>query len=427
MTPPYPQPPPYPSGPLRSQLCAQSLWGPGFERLIPRGSWHGLGQCDCAVRRSATMQYVCVKQGLSTALLLLHTWTWVQTEAIEPIPKIDGKLHSAVTLKENATQQFKCQSEGWTPQRPPLLTWYLNGERQTQTSGDRTSQLVLTPRETGREQERGFKPNSTFTLHARKWDRELVCGVADPQSGKSYNATVVLNVQYQPEILRVNAHYSETSDPGLSLVLFALVRSNPPATITWVDQTGHVVANTSDFLILDSHGYPWLTNHTLHVSASSLSGNVSVKASNSLGYAQSNLTLAEILQTRVEVPLLGIVTGGAVGFMTLLIFTLLLLFLLHKNKVKDIEKPVEITIPKSESPPVWIDSVHLPRENMSLPSNLQLNDLQTLCRGATSKQGEEDSNDQDLSAAYAARGFTRFPMVGYIYKVNSMSSDEIWL
>ncbi|MEQ2184108.1 hypothetical protein GOODEAATRI_004556 [Goodea atripinnis] len=95
-----------------------------------------------------------------------------------------------------------------------------------------------------------------------------------------------------PEILRVNAHYSETSDPGLSLVLFALVRSNPPATITFVDQSGQLVANTSDFLILDSRSYPWLTNHTLRVTLSSLSGNLTVNASNSVGMAQSNLKLA---------------------------------------------------------------------------------------------------------------------------------------
>uniref|UniRef100_A0A8C9RAE5 Transmembrane protein 25 n=1 Tax=Scleropages formosus TaxID=113540 RepID=A0A8C9RAE5_SCLFO len=376
----------------------------------------------------STMQRVGLNRGLSAAVLLLHTWAWVRTDAIDPIPKIDGKLHSAVTLKENATHQFNCQSEGWTPQSPPLLTWYLNGERQSQAPDSGTDQLVLPPWEPVRVRDRGSKPNGTFALHARKWDRELVCAVADPQSGKSYNATVVLNVQYQPEILRVNAHYSETSDPGISLVLFALVRSNPLATITWLDQAGHVVANTSDFLILDSRGYPWLTKHTLRVSPSNLSGNVSVKASNSLGYAQSNLTLTEFLRSRVEVPLLGIVTGGALGFVTLLILTLLLLFLLHKNKGKDIEKPVEITIPKSESPQARLDSRYLPRENMSLPSNLQLNDLKTPCKGEMApKQGEEGNSDQDLCAAYAARGFTRYPMVGYIYKVNSMSSDEIWL
>lgn len=100
-----------------------------------------------------------------------------------------------------------------------------------------------------------------------------------------------ISLAVQPEILRVNAHYSETSDPGISLVLFALVRSNPPATITWVDQSGQLVANSSDFLILDSRSYPWLANHSLQVMLSSLSGNVSLNVNNSLGSAHTNLTL----------------------------------------------------------------------------------------------------------------------------------------
>ncbi|XP_036393173.1 transmembrane protein 25 [Megalops cyprinoides] len=380
------------------------------------------------------MQCVGQNLGLNTAVLLLHTWTWVRTGAIEPVPKIDGQPHSAITLKENTTHKFNCQSEGWDPQAPPLLTWYLNGERQSQPSDNGTGRLLVTSQEESKVLEGGSKHNSTFTLRARKWDRELVCASSNSQSGESYNATVILNVQFQPEIVRVNAHYSDTSDPGLSLVLFALVRSNPPATITWVDQSGRLVANTSDFLILDSRSYPWLTNHTLRVTLSSLSGNVSVNASNSVGTAQTNLTLAEFLQSSVEVPMLGILTGGAVGFITLLILTLLLLCLLHKNKGKDIEKPEVITIPRSESPRVQVDSVYLPRENMSLPSNLQLNDLSNLCKGrgeARQNPGpgkrEGEDEEEDLSAAYAARGFTRFPMVGYIYKVNSMSSDEIWL
>ncbi|KAJ8403732.1 hypothetical protein AAFF_G00346000 [Aldrovandia affinis] len=267
---------------------------------------------------------------------------------MEASPKIDVHPRSAVTVQENTTHRFKCQSEGWNPHAPPLLTWYLNGERQAQPSANGTGRLVMTSQGESRVLDGGYKNNSTFTLRARKWDRELVCAASNPQSGESYNATVILNVQFLPEIVQLNAHYSDTSDPGLSLVLFALVHSNPPATITWMDQSGRLVANTSDFLILDSRSYPWLTNHTLRVTLSSLSGNVSVNANNSVGTAQSNLTLAEFLQSSVEVPVLGILTGGAVGFVTLLILTLLLLFLLHKNKGKDIEKPVEIIMSKRQ-------------------------------------------------------------------------------
>ncbi|XP_039987163.1 transmembrane protein 25 [Xiphias gladius] len=359
-------------------------------------------------------------------------------DAIEPAPKIDGWHRAAVTLQENTTHRFNCQSDGWDPHAPPLLTWYLNGEQQGEPSPN-PGRLVMTPQEDPEVTRQGTNHNSTFSLQARKWDRELVCVASNPWTGNSYNATVTLNVQFQPEILRVNARYSETSDPGLSLVLFALVRSNPPATITFVDQFGQLVTNTSDFLILDSRSYPWLTNHTLRVTLRSLSGNVSVNASNSVGTVQSNLTLAEFLQSRVEVPMLGIVTGGAMAFMALLILSLIVLCLMQKNKSKSVDEPVEILMTKkSDSASLKAekaDKTYIPRENMSLPSNMQLNDLSTLRKAREAAQqnsvGEmkekEEEEEEDLSLAYAARGFARYPMVGYIYKVNSTSSEEIWL
>uniref|UniRef100_A0A3B5KVU0 Ig-like domain-containing protein n=1 Tax=Xiphophorus couchianus TaxID=32473 RepID=A0A3B5KVU0_9TELE len=346
---------------------------------------------------------------------------WRVCGAIEPALKIDGRQQAAVTLQENMTHRFNCQSDSWDPRAPPLLTWYLNGEQQKEPSPNR-GRLVMTSQKDSEVLRPGTNHNSTFSLRARKWDKELVCVASNPRTGQSYNATVTLNVQFQPEILRVNAHYSETSDPGLSLVLFALVRSNPPATITFVDQSGQLVANTSDFLILDSRSYPWLTNHTLRVTLSSLSGNLTVNATNSVGMAQSNLTLAEFLQSRVEVPMLGIVTGGAMAFMALLILSLIVLCLMQKNKSKIIAgKCFESANLKTDR----ADKTNIPRENMSLPSNMQLHDLSTLRKGKSSLQRK---NVQTYSEkAHLARGFARYPMVGYIYKVNSTSSEEIWL
>lgn len=356
---------------------------------------------------------------------------------MENAPKIDGEHHAALTLKENMTHRFSCQSNGWDPRAPPLLTWYLNGEQQKEPPLNRR-RLVTTLQKGSVAKRPGTNPNSTFSLRARKWDRELVCVASNPRTGESYNATVTLNIQFPPEILRVNAQYSETSDPGLSLVLFALVRSNPPATITFVDQYGQLVANTSDFLIMDSRSYPWLTNHTLKVSLNNLSGNVSLNASNTVGTVQSNLTLAEFLQSRVEVPMLGIVTGGAMAFMALLILSLIVLCLMQKNKSKIIDEPVEILMTKKSDSAILktekAEKTSIPRENMSLPSNMQLHDLSTLrkAREAAKKnsvgeQKKEEEEEEDLSLAYAARGFARYPMVGYIYKVNSTSSEEIWL
>ncbi|KAM6988631.1 transmembrane protein 25 isoform 1-T1 [Tautogolabrus adspersus] len=383
------------------------------------------------------MEHRCLRRWASgSAVVFLHTLALSWTGAIEPAPKIDGRHRAALTLQENMTHRFNCQSDGWDPRAPPLLTWYLNGEQQRAPSPNR-GRLVMTSKEDSDVMRPGTYHNSTFSLQARKWDRELVCVASDPRTGDSYNATVTLNVQFQPEILRVNAHYSATSDPGLSLVLFALIRSNPPATITFVDQSGQPVSNTSDFLILDSRSYPWLTNHSLRVMLSSLSGNISLNASNSVGTVQSNLTLAEFLQSRVEVPMLGIVTGGAMAFMALLILSLIVLCLMQKNKSKSIDEPVEILMTKKSDSAILkvekADKTYIPRENMSLPSNMQLNDLSTLRKAREVAQqnsvGERraEEEEEDLSLAYAARGFARYPMVGYIYKVNSTSSEEIWL
>lgn len=391
----------------------------------------------CVCRAWASMESVWLRTWTSgSAVVFFNTLALSWTGAIEPTPKIDGWHQAAVTLQENRTHRFSCQADGWDPRAPPLLTWYLNGEQQREPSPHH-GRLVMTSHKDSEVMRPGTNHNSTFSLRARKWDRELVCVASNPRTGESYNATVTLNVQFQPEILRVKAQYSETSDPGLSLVLFALVRSNPPATITFVDQSGQLVANTTDFLILDSRSYPWLTNHTLRVTLSSLSGNISLNASNTVGTVQSNLTLAEFLQSRVEVPMLGIVTGGSMAFMALLILSLIVLCLMQKNKGKSIDEPVEILMTKkSESANLKTektDKTHIPRENMSLPSNMQLNDLSTLRKAREAAQqnsvGEEnkEEEEEDLSLAYAARGFARYPMVGYIYKVNSTSSEEIWL
>nr|XP_006642393.2 PREDICTED: transmembrane protein 25 isoform X1 [Lepisosteus oculatus]XP_015193103.1 PREDICTED: transmembrane protein 25 isoform X1 [Lepisosteus oculatus]XP_015193104.1 PREDICTED: transmembrane protein 25 isoform X1 [Lepisosteus oculatus] len=376
-------------------------------------------------------------RGLWPALVLCYSWASVLTGTAEPMPRIDGQQHSAITLQENATRQFSCQSEGWPLQAPPLLTWYLNGEEQGGADAGK-GRLLLTSSSSSPPREVGVfnsssAHNSTFTLRARKSDRELACAAADPRGRESYNATVLLNVQFQPEIVQVSAQYTEPADPGLSLVLFALVRSNPPATITWVDQSGQLVTNTSDFLILDSRSYPWLTNHTLRVTLSSLSGNVSLSANNSLGVSHSSITLRDFLQSHVEVPVLGILAGGALGFIVLLILSLLLLCVVCKKRKSSAGKTAGASVPQSESSRLRLDAVCLPRENMSLPSNLQLNDLSALCRGQErdrqkkEEEVEKDQSEQDLSAMYAIRGLNRFPMMGYIYKASSMSSDEIWL
>lgn len=93
----------------------------------------------------------------------------------------------------------------------------------------------------------------------------------------------------KPETLTVSLQPSESFPPGLFLFLLALVPSKPSATVTFADQSGHLVANASGFFT-SSGSHPWLTNHTLRMVLSGLSGEVS-RNSSSGGAEQRNLSL----------------------------------------------------------------------------------------------------------------------------------------
>ncbi|XP_069935225.1 transmembrane protein 25 isoform X19 [Oryctolagus cuniculus] len=237
----------------------------------------------------------------------------------------------------------------------------------------------------------------------------------------------------KPEITQVGAKYPENEGSGLLVVLFALVRANPPANVTWIDQDGPVTVNTSDFLVLDAQNYPWLTNHTVQLQLRSLPHNLSVVASNDVGVTSASLPAPGLLATRVEVPLLGIVVAGGLALGTLVGFsTLVACLVCRKEKTKGPSRRPSLI--SSDSNNLKLNNVRLPRENMSLPSNLQLNDLTPDCRAgkpADQQMAQNSSRpellDPEPGGLLTSRGFIRLPMLGYIYRVSSVSSDEIWL
>lgn len=61
----------------------------------------------------------------------------------------------------------------------------------------------------------------------------------------------------------------------------------------------------------------------------------------------------EFLQSRVEVPMLGIVTGGAMAFMALLILSLIVLCLMQKNKSKSFGKTADMNVPHGAENKDW--------------------------------------------------------------------------
>uniref|UniRef100_G1TXC5 Transmembrane protein 25 n=1 Tax=Oryctolagus cuniculus TaxID=9986 RepID=G1TXC5_RABIT len=285
----------------------------------------------------------------------------------ELAPQIDGQTWAERALRENERHSFTCRVAGGPG--TPQLAWYLDGQLQEAS----TSRLLSV----GGEAFSGG--TSTFTVTAQRAQHELNCSLQDPGSGRPANASVILNVQFKPEITQVGAKYPENEGSGLLVVLFALVRANPPANVTWIDQDGPVTVNTSDFLVLDAQNYPWLTNHTVQLQLRSLPHNLSVVASNDVGVTSASLPAPGLLATRVEVPLLGIVVAGGLALGTLVGFsTLVACLVCRKEKTKGPSRRPSLI--SSDSNNLKLNNVRLPRENMSLPSNLQLNDLTPDCR-----------------------------------------------
>ncbi|XP_035202175.1 transmembrane protein 25 isoform X2 [Oxyura jamaicensis] len=350
-------------------------------------------------------------------------------------PTIDGRPLASCTLREKERRAFTCRA----PQAAPgsMLTWYLDGRRQeANCSAAGTA-------------------SSTLTITARRADRELSCSLTDPASSDTANASVLLDVQYKPEILRADAHYEEVNDAGLLLVLFVLVQANPPASITWVDQDGHIVANASKFLLLDTKHYPGLANHSLHVHLSSAATNLSVSAANSLGITTTSLLPSGLLDARVELPVLGVAVGSALALSALLGLVSLTACLACRRAKPAPGLPGSASVPPSRAEHLRTPSTCLPRENRSLPPDLRLGEFTQEDRGKTlrhvdpmwaeklllcplsfptanpgdveAKGGQWTLQNTLILSEGVQTGLVPFLMAGRIYKVPSMSSDEIWL
>ncbi|XP_056365866.1 transmembrane protein 25 isoform X3 [Oenanthe melanoleuca] len=204
---------------------------------------------------------------LALLLLLLLSLLALCLAALEELdPTTDGQPRTACTLQEGESRIFTC----WVPRRVPgaTLAWYLNGQKQ---------EIDLSTADTA----------SILTLTGQHSDHQLNCSLTNPTSSETYNTSIFLNVQYKPEILREG--YQQVEGAGLLLVLFVLVQANPPSSITWVNQDGHVMANTSKFLLLGATSYPGLANHSLHIHLSCTAGNLSVSAANSVGITTASL------------------------------------------------------------------------------------------------------------------------------------------
>nr|KAF6468303.1 transmembrane protein 25 [Rousettus aegyptiacus] len=206
-----------------------------------------------------------------------------------------------------------------------------------------------------------------------------------------------------------------------------------PANVTWINQDGPVTFNTSEFLVLDAQSYPWLTNHTVQLQLHSLAHNLSVVATNDVGVTSASLPVPGLLATWVEVPLLGIVVAGGLALGILVAFGTLVACLVCRKEKKTKGPSRHPSLISSDSNNLKLNNVRLPRENMSLPSNLQLNNLTPDSRGKPADRQMAQNNSQpelldpEPGGLLTSQGFIRLPVLGYIYRVSSVSSDEIWL
>ncbi|XP_038609812.1 transmembrane protein 25 isoform X2 [Tachyglossus aculeatus] len=334
----------------------------------------------------------------------------------EPAPHIDGRIWAARALREDERRAFTCRAQG-DGHQAPRLAWYLDGHLQ-----ESNSSRVLSA---GSGAVVRAAAATTFVVTARRAQRELNCSLIDPTTGRAANASVILDVQFKPEIAQVGAEAQEAQGPGLLVVLFALVRANPPANVTWTDQDGPLPLNASDVLVLDAKRYPWLTNHSAQLRLHSRAGNLSVVAANAVGVTSSSLPAPGLLATRVEVPVLGLVVAGALALGPVAGLGALVARLVCRKNRKAAVPSRRPSLLSSDSNNLKLNNVRLPRENMSLPSNLQLNDL-TPRRPGRPGSGP-DVPDPSTGTLLSGQGFIHLPTLGYIYRVSSGSSDEIWL
>ncbi|KAM4652300.1 transmembrane protein 25 isoform 3-T3 [Discoglossus pictus] len=245
-----------------------------------------------------------------------------------------------VPLQNDETQGVFCEGSS------PSLTWYLNGVKQEGMLGKEPPYLVP------------VAPGSSSVLTLRESGEN--CSET-PQRGEE-----LLRVHFPPD-----SPVRSSRTPGMSLLLFLVVRTHPPSSFTLRDQDGQLTLNSSRLLLLDTRN---------------VGGNGSLKvrvSTEESGVSQTSVTALDAERNQ--------------------------LILSPSNNMK-------------------LNNSCLPREHMSLPSNLQLNDLRPQGRGQSDVSAGETQEEVSMRCGTLANtGFDRFPLVGYIYKATSVSSDEIWL
>ncbi|XP_064588105.1 transmembrane protein 25 isoform X2 [Zonotrichia leucophrys gambelii] len=232
-------------------------------------------------------------------------------------------------------------------------------------------------------------------------------------------------------------------------------RPAPGATLAWYlngqkQEANLSTADTASILTFTGQRSDHQLNCSLTIPTSSesyntsillnvQSGNLSISAANSVGITTASLLPTGLLDARVELPVLGVAIGAALALSALLSLGSCAACLacrlpeLMRGPGQAGPSPRSQCSHCSSSGPPQPQGTRLPRQTQSLPPNLRLGDLAQE-EGASPKdagasaRGEESALlGLENSLVRSKLGFIQLPVSGRIYKVPSMSSDEIWL
>ncbi|KAM6334317.1 transmembrane protein 25 isoform 2-T4 [Alca torda] len=233
------------------------------------------------------------------------------------------------------------------------------------------------------------------------WGGESCCQWGCPRPSCLLTARVCC--PGKPQILRADARYQQVEGAGLLLPLPVPVCANPPASISWLAQDRHMMANASEILLLGATRHQGLANHSLRIHLGSAAGNFSINAANSVGVTTASLLPPGLLDARVELPLLAVAVGAALALAALLGLGSCVACLACRRA-----KPAPGEVRAGRSSPLRRCShcsgsehpqpqgARLPRQTRSLPPDLRLDDLAQEAGASTkdvgaSARGEESS------------------------------------
>ncbi|XP_048368478.1 transmembrane protein 25 isoform X2 [Sphaerodactylus townsendi] len=275
-----------------------------------------------------------------------------------------GAAEPEAQLISSRPETFTCVAAA------PTLAWYLDGEEGSGSGGGAWGVA----------------------------ERRLNCSAVDPATGHESSATVVLHLHVAPEVAQQAAAGSEDGREGglLMLLVVLLVQARPPAHLTWLAPDGRLAVNASRFVLVDARTFPGLRRHAVQLQLRAWARNFSREGA---AVVNASVLPPGFLDTHIELPLLALVVGAAGALAVLGVLGTLLSYLVYQKGKKAAGLTQPAPSPARDSNHLMPQGPRLPRANMSVPINLQLNDLtpEPKASGAEDKEGALSEPEDSLA------------------------------